>query len=286
MGGRILVAGATGNTGRVLVRVLAKKGVAVRAAARERSHLLGLGATEVVEVDYGDPQSLARALRGVDRVYLAIPLAVDLVAVTEQVAAAAVKSGVRHIVKLSVMGADRPEELGLGRWHRDAEQVIENSGLVWTHLRPNSFMQNFINDHLGSMKSLGLFHDPVGAGRVSYIDVEDIAATAAMVLTEPGHEKRIYALTGPEAVSSHQVAAAFGRAAGREIRCVEVSVDAARDALFGFGVPVPVVNAVAELYVAMRSGHMATVTSTVPEVIGRSARTLAQFTADQKPVFR
>jgi uncharacterized protein YbjT (DUF2867 family) len=147
-------------------------------------------------------------------------------------------------------------------------------------------MQNFTNNHLGSMRTRGLFHDPVGGGRVSYIDVEDIAATAAVVLSEPGHENRIYALTGPEAVSSHQVAALLGRAAGRDIRCIEVSVDAARDAMFGFGVPLPVVNAVAELYLSMRSGHLAQVTSTVPDVTGQVARSFAQFAADQQSLFR
>jgi uncharacterized protein YbjT (DUF2867 family) len=286
MGGTILVAGATGNTGRALVRVLAKRGMAVRAAARRRTRLLGLGATEVAEVDYNDPSSLARALRGVEKVYLAVPLVDDLAVVTEQVVTAAVKAGIRHFVKLSGIGADRPQDLLLGCWHRQAERVVESSGLAWTHLRPNSFMQNFTNNHLGSMRTRGLFHDPVGGGRVSYIDVEDIAATAAVVLSEPGHENRIYALTGPEAVSSHQVAALLGRAAGRDIRCIEVSVDAARDAMFGFGVPLPVVNAVAELYLSMRSGHLAQVTSTVPDVTGQVARSFAQFAADQQSLFR
>ena len=286
MGGMILVAGATGNTGRALVRALAKKGVGVRAAARGRARLLGLGASEVVEVDYSNPPSLARAFRGVEKIYLAVPLIVDLVALTEQVVNAAVKAGVRHMVKLSGLGADRPEELRIGRWHRDAERLVEDSGLAWTHLRPNSFMQNFTNNHLGSMRTQGLFHDPVGGGRVSYIDVEDIAATAAVVLTEPGHERRTYALTGPEAVSSHQVAALLGRVVGREIRCVEVSVDAARDAMFGFGVSLPVVNAVSELYLLMRTGDLAAVTSTVSEVTGRTARSFAQFAADQRLLFR
>jgi uncharacterized protein YbjT (DUF2867 family) len=260
--------------------------MAVRAAARRRTRLLGLGATEVAEVDYNDPSSLARALRGVEKVYLAVPLVDDLAVVTEQVVTAAVKAGIRHFVKLSGIGADRPQDLLLGCWHRQAERVVESSGLAWTHLRPNSFMQNFTNNHLGSMRTRGLFHDPVGGGRVSYIDVEDIAATAAVVLSEPGHENRIYALTGPEAVSSHQVAALLGRAAGRDIRCIEVSVDAARDAMFGFGVPLPVVNAVAELYLSMRSGHLAQVTSTVPDVTGQVARSFAQFAADQQSLFR
>jgi len=286
MGGTILVVGATGNTGRALVRVLRQAGVPVRAAARERSTLVELKVVDFVEIDYGNAVSLARAMRGVDRVYLAVPLVTDLLALTEQVVAAAVKAGVRHMVKLSAPGADRPVSLLLGQWHRAAEQVIETSGLAWTHLRPNSFMQNFTNNHLGSMRSLGLFHDPVGAGRVSYIDVADVAAVAAAVLTGTGHENKVYTLTGPEAVSSHDAAALFSRAAGREIRCVEVSVEAARDAMFGFGLPVPVVDAVAELYSLMRNGGLADVLSTVEDLTGRPARSFADYAAGLQTLFR
>ena len=286
MRGTILVAGATGNTGRALVRLLRKMGLPVRATARARAGSRGLDGAEVVEVDYSDRASLARAMRGVDRVYLATPLVSDMVALTEQVVAAAVKAGVRHFVKLSGLGVQEPEGLQLGRWHRQAERVVECSGMAWTHLRPNSFMQNFTNNHLGSMRALGLFHDPVGGGRVSYIDVADIAAVAAVALTEPGHDHRVHILTGPEAVSSHEVASLFSRAAGQEIRCVEVSVEAARDAMFGFGLPVAVVDAVAEMYRHMRDGGMAAVMPTVEEITRRPARTFAQFAGEQAALLR
>ena len=286
MGGTVLVAGATGNTGRALVRELRKAGVTVRAAARHRNRLLSLEASEIVEIDYANPQSLARAFRGVDKVYMATPLTPEMAALTEQVVAAAVRAGVRHFVKLSGLGANEPERLQLGRWHRAAERAVEDSGMVWTHLRPNSFMQNFTNDHLGSMRMLGLFHDPVGEGRVSYIDVGDIAAVAARVLTEPGHENRAYALTGPDALSAHEVAGLFSQAAGRDIRCVEVSIEAARDAMFGFGLPVAVVDAVAEWYRHMRDGHLATVTPAVREITGRPPRRFAEFVAGRGELFQ
>ncbi len=158
--------------------------------------------------------------------------------------------------------------------------------MIWTHLRPNAFMQNFINHHLSSMRVLGLFHDPVGEGRVSYVDVGDIAAVAARVLIEPGHENRVYTLTGPEALSSHEVASRFSRAAGREIRCVEVSVDAARDAMFGFGLPVAVVDAVAEWYRLMRDGKLAGLTPTVQEITGRPPRGFSDYASEQGGAFR
>lgn len=286
MAGTILVAGATGNTGRALVRLLAAAGVPVRAAARRRAGLQGLEAAEIVEIEYDKPASLSRALRGVDRVYLAAPLVTEMVALTERVVVAAVKAGVRHFVKLSGVGGEDSESLQLGRWHREAERLVESSGMVWTHLRPNSFMQNFTNQHLGSMRALGLFHDPVGEGRVSYIDVEDVAAVAAAVLTEPGHDNRTHILTGPEAVSSHDVASLLSRASGREIRCVEVSVEAARDAMFGFGLPVAVVDAVTELYRRMRDGGMAEVVSTVEDITRRPPRGFAQFAEAQAGLLR
>ncbi|MEI6557483.1 MAG: SDR family oxidoreductase [Rhodospirillaceae bacterium] len=282
----VLVAGATGNTGRALVRELRQAGMIVRAAARRRHRLLSLEVADVVEIDYANPQSLARAFHGVDRVYMAPPLVPEMAALTEQVVEAAVRAGTRQFVKLSGFGAAAPDALQVGRWHRAAERVVESSGLAWTHLRPNSFMQNFINNHLGSIRMLGLFHDPVGDGRVSYIDAEDIAAVAARVLTEPGHGGRAYTLTGPEALSSHEVAGLFSQVAGRQVRCVEVSVEAARDAMFGFGLPVAVADAITEWYRHMRSGMLAGVSPAVEEITGRTPRSFSEFVAVRGELFQ
>lgn len=286
MAGTILVAGATGNTGRALVKRLAATGHPVRAATRNHRSLRECQAVEVVDVDYANPASLARALRAVDRVYLATPLATDMVVTTEQLVTAAVKAGVRHFVKLSGVGTQVPDAFQLARWHRAAEAVIEESGLTWTHLRPNAFMQNFTNHHLDSIRSQGLFHDPVGAGRVSYVDVDDIAAVAATVLTSPGHESKIYALTGPEAVSSYEAASHLSQASGRDIRCVEVSVEAARDALFGFGLPSVLVDAVSELYRFMRQDALSAVVSTIESVLGRPPTSFSRFAEQQRALLR
>ena len=286
MGGTVLVAGATGNTGRALVRELKKAGVAVRAGGRRRNRLLSLEVSDIVELDYANQQSLVRAFRGVEKVYLATPLVSDMEALTERVVDAAVKAGIRYFVKLSGLGAAQPEGLKLGRWHRAAERVVESSGMAWTHLRPNAFMQNFINDHLGSMRSFGLFHDPVGEGRVSYIDADDIAAAAARVLTEPGHENRAYTLTGPEALTSHEVAGLFSKAVGRDIRCIEVSVDATRDAMFGFGLPVEVVEAITEWYRHMRDGNLAEVSPAVRDITSRAPRSFSEFVTGRGELFR
>ena len=282
----VLVAGATGNTGRALVRELKAAGVPLRAAARHRDGLRSLGVAEVVEIDFADPHSLARALRGIEKLYLATPLGPGMDIQTEQVVAAAVRAGVTHIVRLSGLAAESPDSSRVGQWHRASERAVESSGLAWTHLRANVFMQNYTNNHLGSMRLQGLFHDPVGEGRVSYIDVGDIAATAARVLTEPGHENRVYTLTGPEALTSHEVAALFSQAAGREIRSIEISIDAARDAMFGFGIPEAVVDAVAEWYRHMRDGKLAGVTPVVQEIIRRSPRSFSDFIAGQGNLFR
>ena len=200
--------------------------------------------------------------------------------------AAAVRAGVSHVVRLSGLGAEAPDSGRLGQWHRASELAVEGSGLVWTHLRANAFMQNYTNHHLGSMRLKGLFHDPVGEGRVSYIDVGDIAAIAARVLTEPGHENRAYSLTGPEALTSHEVAALFSRAAGREIRSIEISIDAARDAMFGCGIPEAVVDAVADWYRHMRDGKLAGVTPVVQDITRRPPRSFSDFIAGEGELFR
>ena len=285
MGGTVLVAGATGSVGRALVRILSRAGVVVRAAARRRASLNDLEAAQTVEFDYTNPPTMARMFRGVDRVFMAAPLGTDMAGVTDAMVAAAQRAGVRRFVRLSCQGAVFPEALILGRWHRAAEQVVEQSGMSWTHLRPNSLMQNFTTHHLRSMKVLGLYHDPVGSSPVSHVDADDVAAVAAAVLIEPGHEGQSYSLTGPSAVSSHEVAALFSRVAGREIRCVEVSIESTRDAMFGFGLPVPVVDAIAELYRWTRDGRFAEVTTVVERLLHRPARDFTSFAKEQRVLF-
>src|SRR5438132_13458638 len=167
------------------------------------------------------------------------------VEVTKAFVDAAKRGGVRHIVKLSAIGADASPPYTFGQWHRANEQHIRESGLAFTFLRPNSFMQNFITYFPPRNGALYL---PWGNGTASFVDTRDIASVAAEVLTSDGHKRKIYTLTGPRALGIADVARILSEAAGRELKYVDVPEDAARDGMLQAGLPQWQVEPIMELH--------------------------------------
>ena len=152
---------------------------------------------------------------------------------------AASRAGIAHLVRLSVIGADQPgaDALRFGAIHQQLERIVRDSGLVWTFLRPNDFMQNLLGQSQ-SIASQGVFYSPLSPNaRVSSVDATDIGEVAARVLTEPGHGGKAYTLTGPEALSQDDVAArVLLMCSGTRWR-VTVTPDDARAGMLGMGYP-------------------------------------------------
>lgn len=277
MGATVLVAGASGLTGQRVVRFLRESGHAVRAGLRWPEDARLFSGIETAVMDYADPGSLAVALRGIKTVYYPPPLAPDLGQQGEHLLAAAIRAGITRVVRLSAIGAGHETDLRFVRWHRAGEVALEASGLEWVHLRCNIFMQSFLARHEHSIRAKDLFYDAVGPGRVSYVDVEDVAAVVVAALTRPELARTALTLTGPEALSCHDIARIFSDVAGRTIRCREVGVDAACDALIGFGTAPDVAEAVAELFALMLRDGCAETSPAIPDLLGRPARSFQAF---------
>ncbi|RPJ30430.1 MAG: NAD-dependent epimerase/dehydratase family protein, partial [Planctomycetaceae bacterium] len=217
----ILVTGATGNIGRELVMQLARTGkpfsVMVRNTAKAQQMLGAVPNLTIVEGDVSKTATLPAALEGVETVFLLTPSDFRQVEQQGNFIRAAKAAGVKHIVKLSVVGAAPDAPAQLMRWHAQVERELEQSGMSWTHLRPHVFYQYWlqlvypINMTGGFYASLDA-HVPLPA-----IDIRDIAAIAVRCLTEPGHEGKIYRLTGPEALTNVQVAEKIGRVMGKPV---------------------------------------------------------------------
>ncbi|MBI4397005.1 MAG: SDR family oxidoreductase, partial [Elusimicrobia bacterium] len=226
----ILVTGATGTVGSEVVRRLSALGVPFRAMTRHPEKAARLrqiaGGTrlEVVKGDMARPETLDGAVAGVDAVFLLSEAHPRQVEMQGHIVNAAKRAGVRRMVKLSVLGADETSPLAVGRWHRTTEKQIESSGFSFTHLRPHYFMQNLLA-YAPAIAKRGVFHAPLGDGKISLVDVRDIAAVAARVLTEKGHEGKAYDVTGPEAISFHEAAAKLSKALGREVAYRDVPAD-------------------------------------------------------------
>ncbi|WP_345072421.1 SDR family oxidoreductase [Hymenobacter fastidiosus] len=286
----ILVTGATGTVGSELVKALTNRGLTVRAGVHslikgERLRQLDPG-VQLVEIEYSRPESLRVALTGVDRMFMITPFSEDQVEIGKRLVDAARQAGVQQVVKLSAAGAEAEPGIQLGRWHREVEQYLEQSGLAYTLLRPGGFMQNFLNYNGDSIRREGQFYMPVGAGQVSYIDVRDIAAAAAAILSAPdsAHYGQAYTLTGPAAVSGHDVAAALSQATGRAISYVDVPEEAAAQAMAQ--APAWLRESMLELQRLYKAGYAAGVTPTVEQLTSCPARTIEQFAKDYRQQFQ
>ena len=211
---RILVMGATGQVGGAVLSELVKDTtVEVVAAARDvgKAGLLGV---QVVHLDLDRIETFAPALEGVDSLFMATGYTVDMLRQSKDLVNAAKRSGVKHIVHLGACGDDDTRVAHYG-WHQFIERYIECSGIRFTHLRPEIFMQNLLGYGGESYVKNGVIKHYVGAARLSWVDCEDVAAVAAACLLDPStHAGRTYRL-GYEAKTYYELADAFTEALGQ-----------------------------------------------------------------------
>ena len=282
----ILVTGATGKVGQEVVRQLAASDVPVRALVRDplRASHIRLPGVEIVVGDLSKPETLEGPLSGADRVFLLSPPDPDQVALQGNLIEAARRSGARHIVKVSVAGG--PDSgTQLGRWHWSTEKQLEASGLAFTFLRPVWYMQELLT-FLPTIAASGSFQLPMGTGAVAVVDTRDVAAVAVCALTESGHDRKIYDLTGPEALSFDEMADELSLATGKKISYVHVPPDYARKQLAALGVPRWLADDMIVLCASFREGYGAAVSPAVREVTKRPARSFGVFARDYASAFR
>jgi len=281
----ILITGATGTNGRELVDELNKRRVPFRAMVHHASkrNVLPQG-VDVVEADFAKSDTLARALDGVDHAFLVSPSSERSAELEKNFIAAAKEAGVAHIVKLSVIGADLHSTCRFQRFHRETEIELENSGMGWTNLRPNLFMQTTLM-YKPTIVSQSAIFASAGNSRISIVDVRDIAAAAAVALTEAGHEGRNYVLTGPQPLTYTDIAQHLSKALGNEVRFVDVPYSVTRDAMIQMGIPQWQVEGIIELNEVYKRGEAAEITDTVRSVAKKEPVTFAQFARDFSSAF-
>lgn len=286
MDGKILVTGATGTVGREVVTRLAGAGASVRAGARSPGMLaIPDDRVETFAMDVRDPTDLDRALEDVHKVFFLTPLDQTMAEYAALMVERARAHGVTHMVRLSALGVGYPREITLAKVHGEVERVIRASGLEWTFLRPNAFMQNFITYWGESIRRKRAFFMPQGHGRVSYVDVRDIADVAVEVLTGSGHAGRAYKLTGPEALSNYDISATLSAALGREIRYEDIPTDEAERLLADQGMSEWMVRVVLELFEMSAADDAATVTDTVERLTGKAPISFDAFARDFRHAF-
>ena len=261
-------------------------GVSHRSLVRNRAKAAaGAGPNvELAEADLSRPQTLDAVLDGIEKVLLLTAPSPEAPQQEKNFIDAAKRAGVHHVVKFSSYGAGLQAPYFFGRQHGEGERHLEDSGLPFTMLRLNGFFQNFLGN-AASIQERSALHAPAGDMKVSAVDVRDIAAVAAHVLTEDGHQWQRYTITGPEALSHAEIADRLSRVLGRTIRYVDVPEDAAREWMLAAGLPAWQVDKVLDLYRYYKTGAAQEVTYYVERVGRKAPIGFEQFVRDHAAVF-
>lgn len=279
----ILVCGCSGQVGGALAAALEARGMpSVGLSRRPPSRT---GAREIRHGDFGDPASLSRALEGIGSVFLASGDHPQQDVLETNMIRACRESGIGHIVKLSAQSAALEPPTSFGRLHARSEQVLRESGISWTLLRPVFFMQSLL--FFAESIRAGRLIAATGTGRVAWVDVRDVADVAAAVLAEPVlHAARVHTLTGAEATSFGEAAARIGAVAGQTVRHISPPAWLARIVLpKASGMPRWQANLAIELMSAIRGGAQAEVVPDLARVLGRAPRRLDAFLLERRDAF-
>jgi uncharacterized protein YbjT (DUF2867 family) len=274
----ILITGASGNVGREVLKQISEAGAHVRAAYQSPQKAAeGPAGVETVIVDFNRSETLRAALTDIDRVFLVGPVASNLLELEGKATDEIKRAGVKHLVKLSAMGT---RAATFPRQHAESEDRIRNCGVPWTFLRPNGFMQNMVIYNARTLREQDAFYGSQGEGKVSLVDIRDVAAVAVRILIEDGHAGRTYTLAGLEALSNSRIAEILTAALGRKIRYVNLPPEQMRQALLGAGVSEWTANGILDLETLYRDGGASTVTRDIELVLERQPITYEQFARD------
>jgi uncharacterized protein YbjT (DUF2867 family) len=286
----VLVVGATGNIGRPLVELLAAQGERVRASTRHPETYAKRAGVEPVGFDYDRPATWPPAFDGIDRALILPAVVACPEATTIPIIDEARNAGVRRVVLVTAMGVEQQEmqdHSAAARSQRAIELHLVESGIAYTILRPNWFMQNLNPGFFLTMiRERGGLYLPTADSRTSHIDTRDIAAVAAAALTEAGHEGMEYTLTGPEALDFDEVAHILSEATGREISYVAISDTEMRRDLATESWPRDQIEMTVSWLALMRQGWYAPVSASVTEILRRPPITLRQFAEENAEAWR
>jgi NAD(P)H dehydrogenase (quinone) len=270
----VAVTGATGAVGGIVALHLSERGVPLRLVVRDaaRAPRLDGAEAEVAVATYGDRAASVEALRGVDTLFMVSAAeAPDRVDQHRSFVDAAVEAGVRHVVYTSFAGASADSVFTLGRDHFATEQHIRESGLAFTFLRDNFYL-DFIPLFADEQ---GIIRGPAGDGRVAAVARADVAAVAAVVLLDhESHAGATYDLTGSEAFTLTEAAARLTALGGRSFTFVDETIDEAYESRRVFEPEPFQADAWVSTYTSMASGEVAQVTSSVRDLTGRDPLTL------------
>jgi uncharacterized protein YbjT (DUF2867 family) len=281
MSKKVLITGATGDTGRAAVREALALGLEVRAMVRrhdDRSAALAALGADVVLGDLQEVNTLRNAMQGIESAYFVYPVAPGLLAATVNFAQAARETGVKTIINLSQRSADRESTSNSCRDTYISEEVFNWSGVPVVHLRPTYFLEWLLYPWQLPYLQKGILRMPVGKGRHSPIAADDQGrAIAALLKNADGYVGKIVPLSGPVEMDHEQMAAELTEALGRKIVFQDLPVDEYARSITAMGVPAYIVQHLSGAMVDYQHGHMAGADNNVETITGRRSMTVGEF---------
>lgn len=282
----ILITGASGSVGKAVLQEACRTESGVRAMYRSREEATKAprGCAAVL-ADYADKKSLRNALDGVRAVYVVCSPIPQLVELENNMLDVCKESGVKHVVLNSAMGAGDYGK-SFPSWHRKVEDRLKASGMSYTILRPNGFLQNIVAYNAPSIRAQGAIYAAMGDAKVSYLDVADIAVAAVKALQGGAHSGKTYELNGPEAISNLELAKRISKVTGRTVSFVDIPEPAQTEAMLGLGMPEWQVTALLELQQYYKQGGGGRTDGLLKQLIEREPVTLDQYLATNVRQFR
>jgi uncharacterized protein YbjT (DUF2867 family) len=282
----ILITGASGSVGKAVLQEASRKESKVRGMYRSKEDAAKApSGCESVLADFSDKQSLRNAMNGVTSVYVVCSPIPQLVGLESNVLDVCKESGVKHVVLNSALGAGDYGK-SFPSWHRKVEDKLKSTGMGYTILRPNGFLQNIVTYNAPSIRAQGAFYVAMGDAKVSYLDVSDIAIVAIKALHGGAHSGKTYELNGPEAISNQELARRISKVAGRTVSYVDIPESAQREAMLGLGMPEWQVAALLELQQYYKQGGGAKTDGLLQSLIERPPVTVDQYLAANAREFR
>ena len=277
----ICITGAGGTVGSEVVKQLELAKVPFRVAyfSKEKVEAALAKGMDAVIIDYNRPETLRAAFQGCDKLFLLGPNALNQTQLELNAVEAAKAVGVQYIVKQSVMGAEE-EAFSLALVHRPVEKAIESSGMAWTFLRPNSFMQNVVTFMSETIKTESAFYSASSEAKIAHVDVRDIAAVAVKALTEPTHAGQAYTLTGPEAMTYDELANELSKVFGRSISHISLSPSDLKHGMLAEGMTEAIADRMLDLERYYREDRASRITNDIKQVTGHEPSRFAQYARD------
>jgi NAD(P)H dehydrogenase (quinone) len=268
------VIGVTGATGQLGSRIVARlAGVPLRLIVRDPGRAPSVPGATVVQAAYGEHSALLNALDGVDvLMLLSATESADRVALHKATVDAAVAAGVQRIVYTSFVGASPGATFTFARDHWHTEQHIRSTGVDFTFLRDNLYL-DFV---AGGVGEDGVIRGPAGDGRVAAVSRDDVAAVAASVLLSD-HSGATYDLTGPRAFTLAEAASVLTDAWGRKVRYEPETLDEAFRSRESYGAPAWEVAGWVTSYAAIASGELSQVSTAVRDITGVEPTGLEEY---------